>query len=118
MKIRTALAAFALATLPAAVFAQTPAPQPAKPVRMHKPAAGPAAAPATAPTAAPVAASAPAASTAAAAPTAAKPRSAAQLAQGARMKACGAEWQGMKTSGKTAGKTWRQFSSECLKRKG
>jgi len=40
----------------------------------------------------------------------------AQLAQRSKMKACGAEWQGLKKAAATKGKTWREFSSECLKR--
>jgi len=39
------------------------------------------------------------------------------MAAGSRMKACGAEWQGMKSAGTTGGKTWRQFSSECLRKR-
>ncbi len=67
--------------------------------------------------AAPVAApSAPASPTAPAATSPAKPASQAQLAQRNKMKGCGAEWQALKKAGKTQGKTWRQFSSECLKK--
>ena len=46
-----------------------------------------------------------------------KAPSEAQLASRARMKECGAEWQTMKKAGQTKGKTWREFSSECLKKK-
>jgi hypothetical protein len=64
------------------------------------------------------AAPAPAAAPAAAAPaTEAKKPSEAQMASRNRMKECGGEWQTMKKAGKTEGKTWRQFSSECLKKK-
>jgi len=34
-----------------------------------------------------------------------------------RMKACGAQWQQLKASGKTGGQTYQQFSSVCLKSK-
>lgn len=40
-----------------------------------------------------------------------------QKAARQRMKDCGAEWQGLKKSKNTAGKTWRTFSKECLSRK-
>ncbi len=40
-----------------------------------------------------------------------------QKAARQRMKDCGSEWQGLKKSKKTAGKTWRAFSKECLSRK-
>jgi hypothetical protein len=33
-----------------------------------------------------------------------------------RRKKCSAEWQEAKTAGKTAGKKWPQFYSECNKR--
>ena len=46
-----------------------------------------------------------------------KPPSAKQIAARQRMKDCGAEWQGLKKSKKTAGKTWRAFSKDCLSRK-
>ncbi|WP_158266854.1 hypothetical protein [Alsobacter soli] len=68
------------------------------------------AAPATAPTA-------PAAPSAAAPAAEKKAPSEAQMAARNRMKECGAEWQAAKKAGKTEGKTWRQFSSECLKKK-
>ncbi|MGZ3299066.1 MAG: hypothetical protein ACXU8U_02770 [Asticcacaulis sp.] len=32
-----------------------------------------------------------------------------------RMKICGAQWQALKKSGKAGGRTYRQFSSQCLK---
>jgi hypothetical protein len=68
-------------------------------------------------TAAPAAPAPAAAAPAAAAPAEAKkPPSEAQKAQQAKMKSCAAEWQGMKKAGKTAGMTYRQFSTECLKR--
>ena len=46
-----------------------------------------------------------------------KPPSEKQKAARQRMKDCGSEWQGLKKSKKTAGKTWRAFSKECLSRK-
>jgi hypothetical protein len=46
-----------------------------------------------------------------------RPPSQAQLASRAHMKECGADWQEMKAAGTTKGKTWRQFSGECLKKK-
>jgi hypothetical protein len=46
-----------------------------------------------------------------------KPPSQAQLASRARMKECGADWQELKAAGKSKGKTWREFSGECLKKK-
>jgi uncharacterized low-complexity protein len=46
-----------------------------------------------------------------------KEPSAKQKAARQRMKDCGAEWQGLKKSKKTEGKTWRAFSKECLSRK-
>ena len=46
-----------------------------------------------------------------------KPPSEKQKAARQRMKDCGAEWKGLKNSKKTAGKTWRAFSKECLSRK-
>ena len=46
-----------------------------------------------------------------------KPPSEKQKAARQRMKDCGAEWKGLKSSKKTAGKTWRTFSKECLSRK-
>ena len=49
--------------------------------------------------------------------TAKKEPSEKQKAARQRMKDCGAEWQGLKKSKKTAGKTWRAFSKECLSRK-
>lgn len=41
----------------------------------------------------------------------------AQRAQQRRMKDCGAEWQRAKADGRTGGKTFDQFSGECLKKK-
>jgi hypothetical protein len=69
-----------------------------------------------APVTAPAAPSVPAAPTAPAATSPTKPASQAQLTQRNKMKGCGAEWQALKKAGKTEGKTWRQFSSECLKK--
>ncbi len=40
-----------------------------------------------------------------------------QKAARARMKECGAEWRAAKKDAKAKGTTWRQFSSECIKRK-
>jgi hypothetical protein len=34
-----------------------------------------------------------------------------------RLKDCGAEWQKVKAEGRTAGMTWNDYSSECLKKK-
>ncbi|WP_460451601.1 hypothetical protein [Alsobacter sp. SYSU BS001988] len=95
-------ALFIASALP--VSAQTTSTNPLK-----KPAPA-AAAPAAAP-------AAPAAPAAAAPASEAKKPSEAQMASRNRMKECGAEWQTMKKAGKTEGKTWRQFSSECLKKK-
>ncbi|GGH24817.1 hypothetical protein GCM10007036_31490 [Alsobacter metallidurans] len=96
-----ALAVLLAAAAPAA--AQTAA----NPLKKPAPAATAPAAPAPA-TPAP---------TAAAPATEKKPPSEAQMASRNRMKECGAEWQAAKKAGKTEGKTWRQFSSECLKKK-
>jgi hypothetical protein len=89
----------------ASVMAQTVQPAPGTNPLRRPPAAAPAA-PAT-----PATDPAPAA----AAPERKAPTPA-QLAQRSKMKACGAEWQGLKKAAATKGKTWREFSSECLKR--
>ncbi len=69
------------------------------------------------PAAAPAAPATPAADPAPAAAAAErKAPTPAQLAQRSKMKACGAEWQGLKKAAATKGKTWREFASECLKR--
>ncbi len=47
-----------------------------------------------------------------------KDETGARKAQQRRLKDCGAEWQRAKADGKTGGKTWSDFSSECLKKKG
>lgn len=73
-----------------------------------------AAQPALSQTAAPAKKPAPAA--AAPAPAATPAPSAAQKAQQDKMKSCASEWQGMKKAGKTKGLTYKQFSSECLKK--
>ncbi|WP_406853809.1 hypothetical protein ABEG18_14710 [Alsobacter sp. KACC 23698] len=91
-------ALFIAAALP--VSAQTTS---TNPLKKPAPAAAAPAAPAAPATAAPA--------------TEAKKPSEAQMASRNRMKECGAEWQTMKKAGKTEGKTWRQFSSECLKKK-
>ncbi|MFC7398811.1 hypothetical protein ACFQU1_16540 [Chelatococcus sp. GCM10030263] len=44
-----------------------------------------------------------------------KPPSQAQLAARSRMKDCAAEWQKAKAAKTTGGKTYRQFSSACMK---
>ena len=46
-----------------------------------------------------------------------KPRSAAQQKNDERMRACGKEWREAKAANKTGGKTWREFSTECRKKK-
>lgn len=46
-----------------------------------------------------------------------KPRSAAQQKNDDRMRACGKEWRDAKAANKTGGKTWREFSTECRKKK-
>jgi hypothetical protein len=71
--------------------------------------------PAFAQTTAPAAKKPAPAAAAPAAPAAPAP-SAAQKAQQDKMKSCAAEWQGMKKAGKTKGLTYKQFSSECLKK--
>jgi hypothetical protein len=53
----------------------------------------------------------------ASAQTAKKPPSAAQLAERARMKKCGAEWKAAKAAGKVEkGMKWPQYWSACNKR--
>ncbi len=46
-----------------------------------------------------------------------KPRSEAQKKNDERMRACGKEWRAAKAANKTDGKTWRQFSTECRRKK-
>ena len=46
-----------------------------------------------------------------------KPRSEAQKKNDARMRACGQEWREAKRNRATEGKTWRQFSLECRRKK-
>ena len=46
-----------------------------------------------------------------------KPRSEAQKKNDARMRACGQEWRAAKANRTTEGKTWRQFSLECRRKK-
>jgi len=75
--------------------------------------AGPAlAASKKAPSAAPAATPAAAPTTKPAAKPAKKERSAAQIANDNRMKACGAEWRALKPEAKK-GKTWTQFLKTC-----
>jgi len=38
-----------------------------------------------------------------------------QLAARERMKTCGAEWRALKAAGNTGSRTWREFSSACMK---
>ncbi|MCP8940900.1 hypothetical protein NK718_20425 [Alsobacter sp. SYSU M60028] len=70
----------------------------------------------TATTPAKPAATAPAKPAAAAPSTSTKAPTPAQTAQRNKMKACGSKWQAMKKAGKTQGQTWREFSSDCLKK--
>lgn len=44
-----------------------------------------------------------------------RPPTPGQLAARERMKSCGAEWRALKEAGKAAGRTWREFSSTCMK---
>lgn len=46
-----------------------------------------------------------------------KPRSEAQKKNDERMRECGKEWRAAKAANKTDGKTWRQFSTECRRKK-
>lgn len=46
-----------------------------------------------------------------------KPRSEAQKKNDERMRACGKEWRAAKAANKTEGKNWRQFSTECRRKK-
>lgn len=46
-----------------------------------------------------------------------KPRSEAQKKNDERMRECGREWKAAKAANKTAGKTWREFSTECRRKK-
>jgi hypothetical protein len=75
-------------------------------------------APAAATTApAPAAKAGPAPAPAATAPAAdVKKPSDAQKAQQSKMKSCAKEWNAMKKAGKTNGQTYRDFSSDCLKK--
>lgn len=54
--------------------------------------------------------------TAAEEPKAKRQRSAAQLANDNRMRACGQEWRANKTALQAQGKTWLTFSTECRAR--
>jgi len=82
---------------------------------MAKGKAAPAAAPAAAPT--PAAAPKPATVTATKATTTAS-ASTTKAAPGQRMKDCGAKWQTLKSTNKTNGQTYQQFSKTCLSTKG
>ena len=42
--------------------------------------------------------------------------SAAQLASRQRMRDCGAEWRSIRGTPRAENRTWRQFSTECLRR--
>ncbi|WP_293861882.1 PsiF family protein [uncultured Alsobacter sp.] len=98
--------------LPAAAQTST-----TNPLKKPAPAAAttaPAPAAKAAPTAAPATAAAPAATAPAA--DGKKPPSDAQKAQQAKMKSCASEWNAMKKAGKTKGQSYRDFSSECLKK--
>ncbi|ALA19257.1 MULTISPECIES: hypothetical protein [unclassified Chelatococcus] len=44
-----------------------------------------------------------------------RPPTPGQLAARERMKTCGAEWRALKTAGNTGSRTWREFSSTCMK---
>ena len=46
-----------------------------------------------------------------------KPRSEAQKRNDEKMRECGKEWRAAKAANKTDGKTWRQFSTECRRKK-
>ena len=46
-----------------------------------------------------------------------KPRSEAQKKNDERMRACGQEWRAAKAANKTGGKSWREFSTECRRKK-
>ena len=46
-----------------------------------------------------------------------KPRSEAQKKNDECMRACGKEWRAAKAANKTEGKNWRQFSTECRRKK-
>jgi len=46
-----------------------------------------------------------------------KPRSEAQKKNDERMRACGKEWRAAKAANKTNGQNWRQFSTECRRKK-
>jgi hypothetical protein len=109
--VKTLLSGFA-ATVALTAFIHSASAQTAQP---QAPATGQpsAAAPAnTAPTAKPAAA---AHSNMKSTTATKKPPSQAQLAARSRMKDCAAEWQKAKAAKTTGGKTYRQFSSECMK---
>lgn len=44
-----------------------------------------------------------------------RPPTPGQLAARERMKTCGAEWRTLKAAGNTGSRTWREFSSTCMK---
>lgn len=46
-----------------------------------------------------------------------KPRSEAQQKNDERMRACGKEWRAAKAANKTDGKNWREFSTDCRRKK-
>lgn len=46
-----------------------------------------------------------------------KPRSEAQKKNDERMRACGTEWRAAKAANKTEGKSWREFSKDCRRKK-
>lgn len=46
-----------------------------------------------------------------------KPRSEAQKKNDESMRACGQEWRAAKAANKTGGKSWREFSTECRRKK-
>lgn len=101
--------AAALTALILPASAQTSQPQKPQPTATQPMQPATPAAPAKAKPAAPATAQTPATT------SPAKPPSEAQLAARARMKDCGAQWQKAKAANTTGGKTWRQFSSTCLK---
>jgi hypothetical protein len=99
--LRGVAAAAALTAFIASANAQTAQPQP--PASTSQPSA-------TAP-----AKPSPMAKPAAKSSAAKKQPSQAQMASRARMKDCAAQWQKAKSAHTTGGKTYKQFSSECLK---
>ncbi len=98
-------AALVMAPLPALA-------QSAQPATQAKPAAPPK-------TDAPAKADSPAKPDASTSPTKKekKPRSEAQKRNDEKMRECGKEWRAAKAANKTDGKTWRQFSTECRRKK-